>query len=85
MDLQLKGKSAIVTGGSAGIGLAIARLLAEEGAEVTIPGRDGKKLKEAIGSLPGTGREVEADLARRRGPGRSSSGAPRRISLSAAF
>jgi NAD(P)-dependent dehydrogenase (short-subunit alcohol dehydrogenase family) len=35
MDLQLKGKTAIVTGGSAGIGLAIARLLAEEGAEIT--------------------------------------------------
>jgi NAD(P)-dependent dehydrogenase (short-subunit alcohol dehydrogenase family) len=31
MDLQLKGKKAIVTGGSAGIGLAIVRLLAEEG------------------------------------------------------
>jgi NAD(P)-dependent dehydrogenase (short-subunit alcohol dehydrogenase family) len=35
MDLQLKGKTAIVTGGSAGIGLAIARLLVEEGVEVT--------------------------------------------------
>jgi NAD(P)-dependent dehydrogenase (short-subunit alcohol dehydrogenase family) len=34
MDLKLKGKKAIVTGGSAGIGLAVARLLAEEGVEV---------------------------------------------------
>jgi tetratricopeptide (TPR) repeat protein len=33
MDLQLPGKTAIVTGGSPGIGLAIARLLAEEGVE----------------------------------------------------
>jgi 3-oxoacyl-[acyl-carrier protein] reductase len=35
MDLQLHGKTAIVAGGSAGIGLAIARLLAEEGIEIT--------------------------------------------------
>lgn len=45
MDLQLSGKKAIVTGGTAGIGLAVARFLAEEGVEVTIPGRKGKKLK----------------------------------------
>ena len=62
MDLQLKGKTAIVTGGSAGIGLAISRLLAEEGAAVTIPGRNRKQLDQAIVSLPGVVREVEADL-----------------------
>lgn len=61
MNLQLNGKKAIVTGGSAGIGFAIARTLAEEGVEVTIPGRDLKKLNEAIGSLPGSIRGVEAD------------------------
>jgi NAD(P)-dependent dehydrogenase (short-subunit alcohol dehydrogenase family) len=55
MDLQLKGKKAIVTGGSAGIGLGIARTLAEEGVEVTIPGRNRKKLNEAIAS-PAAGR-----------------------------
>ena len=48
MDLQLTGKKAIVTGGTAGIGLAIARVLTEEGAEVTIPGRNSKKLSEAV-------------------------------------
>ncbi len=62
MDLQLKGKKAIVTGGSAGIGLAAARLLAEEGVEVTIPGRSRKKLDQAIASLNGIVRGVEADL-----------------------
>src|SRR5579859_3574565 len=63
MDLQLKGKKAIVTGGTAGIGLAIARVLIEEGAEVTIPGRSSKKISEAIASLPGNARGIEADLA----------------------
>jgi NAD(P)-dependent dehydrogenase (short-subunit alcohol dehydrogenase family) len=62
MDLQLKGKSAIVTGGSAGIGLAVARLLAAEGVEVTIPGRDRVKLAEAVALLGGKGRGVVADL-----------------------
>jgi NAD(P)-dependent dehydrogenase (short-subunit alcohol dehydrogenase family) len=62
MNLQLKGKKAIVTGGSAGIGLAVARLLAEEGVEVTIPGRSGKKLGQAIASLGGAAHAVETDL-----------------------
>jgi NAD(P)-dependent dehydrogenase (short-subunit alcohol dehydrogenase family) len=62
MDLQLKGKTAIVTGATAGIGLAIARALSEEGVEVTIPGRSSKKLKEALSSIPGAVRGIEADL-----------------------
>jgi NAD(P)-dependent dehydrogenase (short-subunit alcohol dehydrogenase family) len=62
MDLQLKGKTAIVTGGSAGIGLAISRMLSEEGVQVTIPGRNLKKVNEAIASLSGKVRGVEADL-----------------------
>ena len=62
MDLQLRGKRAIVTGGSAGIGLAIVRMLAEEGVKVTIPGRSRKKLQEATASLPGEVRTIEADL-----------------------
>jgi NAD(P)-dependent dehydrogenase (short-subunit alcohol dehydrogenase family) len=70
MDLQLKGKKAIVTGGTAGIGLAIARVLTEEGAEVTIPGRNSKKLSEAISSLHGSACGIELDLATAEGAAR---------------
>jgi NAD(P)-dependent dehydrogenase (short-subunit alcohol dehydrogenase family) len=62
MDMQLKGKKAIVTGGTAGIGLAIARALSEEGVEVVIPGRNSRKLSEAIANLTGSARGIEADL-----------------------
>jgi NAD(P)-dependent dehydrogenase (short-subunit alcohol dehydrogenase family) len=44
MDLQLKGKRAVVTGGSSGLGRAIARQLALEGARVTIAARDQQRL-----------------------------------------
>lgn len=62
MDMQLKGQKAIVTGGTAGIGLAIARALSGEGVEVTIPGRNSRKLNEAIASLAGAVRGIEADV-----------------------
>src|ERR1043166_6086130 len=39
----LKGKAALVTGGNGGIGLAMARALAQAGASVAIAGRDAKK------------------------------------------
>src|SRR6202050_4453933 len=62
MDLQLTGKKAIVTAGTAGIGLGIARALAQEGVEVTISGRSRKKLNEVIASLQGAVHGIEADL-----------------------
>jgi 3-oxoacyl-[acyl-carrier protein] reductase len=46
---------AVVTGGSRGIGLAIARALAEAGARVAVLGRDGERAAEAAASLPGEG------------------------------
>jgi NAD(P)-dependent dehydrogenase (short-subunit alcohol dehydrogenase family) len=55
MDLQLAGKSAIVTGGSRGIGKAIARELIAEGAKVAIVGRDQAQLAataKEIGAFP---------------------------------
>ncbi|HEX2012979.1 MAG TPA: SDR family oxidoreductase [Roseateles sp.] len=51
MDLQLQGKSALVTGATAGIGLAIAGRLAAEGAAVTISGRQRDKLDAALAGI----------------------------------
>lgn len=51
MDLQLAGKRAIVTGGSRGIGRAIAHALLLEGAQVVIAARDDAVLKQTTASL----------------------------------
>ncbi len=52
MDLKLKGKNAIITGGSAGIGFACAKALVEEGSNIMIIGRNQKQLEEAVEKLP---------------------------------
>lgn len=51
MDLQLKGLKAIVTGGTKGIGLAIARTLAAEGADVAICARDQDAVEATASAL----------------------------------
>jgi len=51
MDLELKGKQAFVTGGSNGIGLAVARKLAEEGVAVAIAARNRERLEEAAAGI----------------------------------
>jgi NAD(P)-dependent dehydrogenase (short-subunit alcohol dehydrogenase family) len=51
MDLQLSGKVALVSGSTAGIGLAIGSILAGEGATVIINGRSEKRVTEAIGKI----------------------------------
>jgi NAD(P)-dependent dehydrogenase (short-subunit alcohol dehydrogenase family) len=51
MDLYLEGKAALVTGGSAGIGLACARGLVGEGVDVAIAGRSPERLAAAAAEL----------------------------------
>jgi NAD(P)-dependent dehydrogenase (short-subunit alcohol dehydrogenase family) len=53
MDLQLTGKRAVVTGASSGIGLATARVLAAEGAQVALVARGEEKLRRAAAQLDG--------------------------------
>jgi NAD(P)-dependent dehydrogenase (short-subunit alcohol dehydrogenase family) len=51
MDLQLRDKTALVTGSTAGIGFAIAQRLAEEGARVIVNGRTEQRVEQAIAKL----------------------------------
>jgi NAD(P)-dependent dehydrogenase (short-subunit alcohol dehydrogenase family) len=61
MDLQLTGKIAVVTGGTRGIGKAIARSLAGEGMDVAIVGRDLSAATATASEIAGeTGRTVRA-------------------------
>jgi NAD(P)-dependent dehydrogenase (short-subunit alcohol dehydrogenase family) len=58
MDLQLRGRRALVTGSTAGIGFAIAEALAREGAAVIVNGRSQARVEEALGRLAGTGADL---------------------------
>ena len=72
MDLGLKGKRALVTGSTAGIGLATARALAAEGASVTVNGRTQARVSSAVDKLKrelsgATITGIAADLSSREG------------------
>jgi 3-oxoacyl-[acyl-carrier protein] reductase len=63
MDLGIKGRRAIVTGGGSGIGHETARQFLEEGVRVVICGRNAAKLEAARDALAKTGGEVHAVVA----------------------
>ncbi len=63
MSTQLDGQTALVTGGTAGIGLACARLLAGAGAAVLITGRDRARGEAAAAALGAGVRFIRADIA----------------------
>jgi len=69
MDLGLKGRVAIVTGSSRGIGKAIALGLAQEGAEVSICARNGEQLEETAEEIASSAKvevlALQTDLTRR--------------------
>jgi len=62
LDLKLDGRSALVTGGSRGIGLAIARALASEGVRLKLAARDAARLKGVCDELGAT--PLAFDLSR---------------------
>jgi 3-oxoacyl-[acyl-carrier protein] reductase len=64
----LAGRTAVVTGGTRGIGLAIARALAEDGASVVVSGRDAGRLESAVKEVETLGASalgVAADQSKR--------------------
>ncbi|MFG1943417.1 SDR family NAD(P)-dependent oxidoreductase [Nonomuraea sp. NPDC048826] len=63
MDLGISGKVALVTGGSAGIGLAAAKSLAREGCDVCVAARNPERLADAVVELQEYGKVVHAVLA----------------------
>jgi NAD(P)-dependent dehydrogenase (short-subunit alcohol dehydrogenase family) len=61
--MELMDQTALITGGTAGIGLAAARLLAHEGATVIITGRDAERGKAAAAGVAGDVRFIQADVS----------------------
>jgi NAD(P)-dependent dehydrogenase (short-subunit alcohol dehydrogenase family) len=63
VDLNLTGRRALITGGSKGIGLAIAEELVAEGADVAICARNAREVDAAAERLRASGRTVHAQVA----------------------
>jgi NAD(P)-dependent dehydrogenase (short-subunit alcohol dehydrogenase family) len=67
MDLGLKNKRALVTGSTAGIGFAIAKQLAREGAFVYVNGRTEERVNKAVSEIEGKVDGIAADLSTAQG------------------
>lgn len=67
MDLGLRNKRALVTGSTAGIGFAIAKLLAREGAFVYVNGRTEERVNKAVSEIEGKVDGIAADLTTKEG------------------
>src|SRR5579863_3793593 len=68
MDLEVSGKTYLITGGTDGLGLALARRLVREGASVAVCGRDRERTRAAENALREVGADVlaqQADVTRR--------------------
>ncbi|GAA0631200.1 SDR family oxidoreductase [Kutzneria viridogrisea] len=63
MNIDLTGRTALVTGSTAGIGLAIATGLAAAGAKVVVNGRSRDRVDAAVASIPGEVTGIAADVA----------------------
>jgi NAD(P)-dependent dehydrogenase (short-subunit alcohol dehydrogenase family) len=64
MTKRLEGKTAVVTGGTEGIGLATAKLFVKEGAYVFITGRRQKELDDAVKAIGSNVSGVQGDVAK---------------------
>ncbi|MGB6174607.1 MAG: SDR family NAD(P)-dependent oxidoreductase, partial [Xanthobacteraceae bacterium] len=62
MELGLKGKVALVTGSSRGIGRGVALALAAEGCDVMLTGRDDKALQEVAAEIKKLGRRAAVSV-----------------------
>jgi NAD(P)-dependent dehydrogenase (short-subunit alcohol dehydrogenase family) len=60
--MRLKGKTALITGATSGIGLATAELFLREGAQVAITGRDSARLEQARAAMSGAVVTIQADV-----------------------
>lgn len=64
MELGIKGRVAVVTGGDSGIGLETARFLLRDGAKVVLSDKDATSLEKAVAGLSGEVLAIAADLTK---------------------